>query len=202
MSSAPAPREPGGEQYRLFIAVPTPQPVRDAARAAIDALRGLGDVRWVTPERMHLTLKFLGAVPEAELPEIMDVVSKNANTFSPVVVDLSRVSAFPNVRRPQTLWLGLDGEGTAILTALAEDLDRRLEPLGFPREKKAFRPHVTLGRVRSPRGLAELASGLTKMPAAAPISWRMNELQLVRSVLGPSGPDYTVLRQFFLKTEE
>src|SRR4051812_2134053 len=96
---------------RLFIAVPAPPEVRAAAEAVIRRLQGLGDVRWVTGDRLHLTLKFLGDTPPNQVPKLGALLKEDANKNSPFVVELGGVGAFPNPRRPQTLWLGVQGEG-------------------------------------------------------------------------------------------
>lgn len=182
------------------MAVPATDAVRAAAVETIERLRGVGDVRWVRPELLHLTLKYLGATPSEKMPAVAQNLEENANTFSRVVVELGGAGAFPNERRPQTLWLGLSGEGVSSLGRLAEGIERGLEPLGFAREQRAFRPHLTIGRVKSPRGQAELSQRLRQVAAAeseAPcVEWPVEKIQLIRSDLRPAGPEYTVLRSF------
>ncbi len=181
---------------RLFIAVPTAAEVRSAAERVLRGLRGRGDVRWVTPERLHLTLKFLGETPGDRVPEIIAALEKSSNKFSPLVVELEGVGAFPNLRKPQTIWLGI-GRGER-LAGLAESVESALQNLGFEREKRAFRPHLTLGRLRSPKEVRELTQALEAVQADAVglVEWPVTEVQLVQSVLRPSGPEYTVLHTF------
>lgn len=186
------------ESLRLFMAVPAAPAVRSAAGKILQSLRGRGDVRWVTPERLHLTLKFLGETPGERMPEIIAALEKSSNKFSPFVVELRGVGAFPNLRKPQTIWLGI-GRGER-LADLAETVDGTLHVLGFEREKRAFRPHLTLGRLRSLKGGRELTQALEAAQAdpAGPVEWPVTEVQLVQSVLRPSGPEYTVLHTFIL----
>lgn len=183
----------GSETLRLFIAVATTEAVRSRAEVVLRDLRGRGDVRWVTPDRLHLTLKFLGDSPVGKVPEILAVLRKIANTFSPFVVELGGVGAFPNLRKPQTLWLGIGEAGE--LARLAETLDEELAALGFAGEKRGFNPHLTLGRLRSPKGIRELVEGLeaARTRSEAAIDWPVTEVHLIRSVLRPEGPEYTVL---------
>jgi len=116
------------------------------------------------------------------------------------VVRLGSAGAFPNVRRPQTLWIGFSGSIEPLAT-LAGQVEDELGPLGFPPEGRAFRPHLTIGRVRSGKGLSELAGRLQQV-AGDPrqpgwdLEWRVDELHLVQSVLRPSGPEYTTLERF------
>ncbi|MFN3650918.1 MAG: RNA 2',3'-cyclic phosphodiesterase [Armatimonadota bacterium] len=200
----PPPRPDAEGPLRLFIALPaTPEVVR-RAQETISRLRGAGDVRWVAPDRLHLTLKFLGDTPAGKLPEIIAGIAAKANTFSRFMVELGGAGAFPNLRRPQTLWLGFAGRGAETLTALAAAVDEAAHAAGWPREKRPFQPHLTLGRVRSSRELRELAERLRREgeAATASVEWPVEELHLVRSVLRPQGPEYTVLERFPLREEE
>ena len=113
------------ETLRLFVAVPVTPVVEARALATAQALRGKGDVRWVTGDRLHLTLKFLGAVPREKLSSIRRILAKNANNVSPFVVELGSAGAFPHVRHPRTIWMGVEGE-TGPLTTLAREVDRAL----------------------------------------------------------------------------
>jgi RNA 2',3'-cyclic 3'-phosphodiesterase len=188
---------------RLFVAIHAAPAVKDAAEAVIGRLRGAGHVGWVTRERLHLTLKFLGSTPPDKVPELRAALAKNANAFSRFVVYSSGVGAFPNLRKPQTVWLGVDDQ-PGRLGDLAEGVDRAVQPIGFEREMRPFRAHLTLGRVRSPRGLAELAHKLRAAAGEPPqrAAWPVDEYLLVQSVLRPSGPDYTILDRFPLTAEE
>jgi 2'-5' RNA ligase len=204
-SASPEPLEPGaeaGEQLRLFLAVPASPEVRQYSAAVLQQLRGHGDVRWVKPDRVHLTLKFLGATPVAGIPGICEVVRKIANEFSSFVVELAGVGAFPNARRPHTVWLGVEPAGR--ISRLAAQIDQAVEGLGFEREQRAFRAHLTLGRVKSSRGLAALTNAMNRINLSdePPTRWPINEIELIRSNLQPTGPDYTTLERFALRREE
>ena len=191
------------ETLRLFVAVPATDAVREAAGAAVGALRGHGDVRWTAIENLHLTLKFLGETPAEKVPEIREAIAKKANGFSPFVLQSGGVGAFPNPRKPQIVWLAVEGE-TGVLAQLAGEIDRAVQPLGFDLEKRPFRAHVTIGRVRSPRGLPELARRLQHAAGetVGPVEWPVEGLHLVRSVLRPAGSEYTTLHHFPLGREE
>jgi 2'-5' RNA ligase len=190
-----------GSPLRLFIAIPAPPAVRQAADRVIAGLRGAGDVRWVTPERLHLTLKFLGATPPEKVEGISAALAEKANVFSSFMVYLGGAGAFPNRRRPQTVWMGVEGEGTAALARLAEEIDEAVHPFGFDREKRAFRAHLTIGRVKSQHGLRELSArlGALESGSAEPVPWPVEEFHLVQSILRPDGPEYTPLRRYSLR---
>jgi RNA 2',3'-cyclic 3'-phosphodiesterase len=205
---------PPGSALRLFIAVPATDAVREAAAAAIERLRGHGDVRWTSVANLHLTVKFLGDTPGGRVPQLRDVLAKKANKFYPFMVELGGAGAFPSPRKPQIVWLAVGekkGE-TGLLAQLAGEVDRAVHPLGFDLERRPFRAHVTIGRVRSARGLSDLAR-LLQQPAGAcprlpagetvrPVEWPVEGLHLVRSVLRPTGPEYTILHHFPLGREE
>lgn len=162
-------------------------------------------MRWVAGDRLHLTLKFLGETPSEKVPAIVEAAGKKSNKFSPFVLELGSVGAFPNNRKPQTLWLGIGGQ-VEPLVHLAAEVEQALAEIGFPPEGKPFRPHLTLGRVKSSRGPGELARKLEHLAASqqvpAAIEWPVEEIHLVRSVLRPAGPEYTPLHRFPLDKED
>jgi RNA 2',3'-cyclic 3'-phosphodiesterase len=185
---------------RLFVAVPAPEPVREAAEATIAAFRAAGDVRWVAPHLLHLTLKFLGPTSPEKVQELVEVLEKNANNYSPFVLELEGAGAFPNLRKPQTIWMGIGGE-TGALGALAGGVDQAVHSLGFELEKRAYRGHLTIGRVKTSKRLGELSRGLQRAAEArtTPVRWPVQGYHLVLSELRPSGPEYTVLERFTLR---
>lgn len=158
-------------------------------------------MRWAPPERLHLTLKFLGDTSPEKVPLLAEILAENANTFSRFVVELGDVGAFPDLRKPQTVWLGVERE--AELTRLAKGIDQAVWKLGFEREARAYRPHLTLGRVKSSRGLGALAEALgAGVGKADRIEWPVNEVELIQSELRPEGPLYTILHRFPLRCSE
>jgi len=141
---------PEQRAIRSFIAVDLEPHVLDAVRTVQAELARAGaDVRWVRPTGMHVTLKFLGAVEPARLERVHAALVDCVGRFPASPVQVRGLGAFPTLRRPRVVWAGLTGPG---LTDLAAEVDKGLVPLGFAAEKRAFTPHVTLGRVNSPRG--------------------------------------------------
>ena len=182
---------------QLFVAVELTEEVIEALTLLQSALRawpGAEQVRWVDPRGTHLTLKFLGETEERLLPEIEAALSDNCQHFEPVALHLVGVGAFPNPRRPRVLWVGLNADQS--LAMLQVQIERSLARLGFPREERAFSPHLTLGRVRE-GCRSEAALGLERMLAGAPpvpaVEFIAAEVSLMRSVLGPAGAVYTRL---------
>jgi RNA 2',3'-cyclic 3'-phosphodiesterase len=139
---------------RSFIAVDLEEPVREAVRGLQGELARIeSDVRWVRPEGLHVTLKFLGSVEPARLERVHGAVVAAVGSAPALHVGARGLGAFPTWRRPRVLWVGLHGDGMA---ELAAHIDTALAPLGFEREQRAFTPHLTLGRVNSLRGWPRL----------------------------------------------
>lgn len=179
---------------RLFVALEPPDAVRRRLAAlAVEVRRAAGraaeDVRWVAPENVHLTLQFLGAVPEERVAEVEAALRAAAAVAHPLALELKGAGGFPNARRPRVLWAGVAGD-LAGLGALAADLGRRLAPLGFPPEERAFSAHLTLGRAREQRGAPGLAGALAHAAEATGVPWRAGEIVLFESHLSPRGPRY------------
>ena len=182
---------------RLFVALEPPEPVRRRLAALADELRrGAGraadDVRWVRPENVHLTLQFLGAVPEERVAAVEAALREAAADGRPLSLSLRGAGGFPNARRPRVLWAGLEGD-VASLAALVTALGARLAKLGFPPEERPFSPHLTLGRARDGRGAPGLAGALAHAAQAEATPWRAAELVLFESHLSPKGPRYEAI---------
>jgi len=179
------------DSIRAFVAFDPAVDVRARLLALRDALAASGaDVRWIRDDNAHCTLKFLGGVPAARIDDVAAVLRASVASVRPFEMRARGAGAFPSAARPRVVWAGLEGEGAG---ALAATIDAALAPLGFAREERPFRPHVTLGRVRSPRGAAALAAAL-----AAHASDDLGALTVARILLYASrpqagGPVYTPL---------
>ena len=175
---------------RTFIALPLPDEAKVVLRSVAQALSARVPnkaVRFVRPEQIHLTLRFLGDTNVDQLPAIMDVVDRIADGRAPILLQLDEVGCFPNAQRPRVIWVGLTGEINQ-LQALKSDLDRRLLDLGWPLEDKPFRAHLTLGRVKDERGVR----GVDWSVEVPRIAVSVETIQLIESQLRPDGPLYTV----------
>ncbi|HET7824096.1 MAG TPA: RNA 2',3'-cyclic phosphodiesterase [Anaeromyxobacter sp.] len=182
---------------RLFVALEPPEPVRRRLAAMAVELRraagrGADDIRWVAIENVHLTLQFLGAVPEERMPAVEEVVRAAASAGRALSLEVRGAGGFPNARRPRVVWAGLAGD-VAALAELGAELGRRLAPLGFPPEDRPFSAHLTLGRAREGRGAAGIAGALASAADAPGAPWRAAELVLFESHLSPKGPRYEAL---------
>jgi 2'-5' RNA ligase len=176
---------------RTFVAVEIPDHLRIAVRDSTATLRRENDrVRWVPPENMHLTLKFLGEINERQLREVQEATAEAAKEHPPFELSLGPVGAFPNLSRPRVVWIGLQG-GVEALGRLASCLENLLERRGFARERRPFRAHLTLGRARRP-GPLEGVSAVT-VPTG---SFLIESVVVMESQLRPQGAQYRVIDSY------
>ncbi len=181
---------------RLFVAVLVPDDLRPALAAAQDRLRAAGaSVRWVAPANFHFTLKFLGEVPENRVQDIQAALAKIPPECGASALTLRGLGAFPTLRRPRVLWAGVT-VGAVEMKALAGGIDDALASLGFTREMRPFSAHLTIGRVERPT--PDLTARLEREPDTEFGAMPVAAFCLMRSVLHPSGPEYTVVTQFAL----
>ena len=174
---------------RLFVALDIPESVRAAIREFAEKLRPVcRSARWVRIENAHVTLKFIGEVP-AEKAEDIKTALAGVPPRAPIKIAFRGVGFFPNERRPRVLWAGV--ESSDDLTALATAVEAVLEPLGFPREQRAFSPHLTLARFDSQTGLTPLVAGIAAAGTLEFGDTTANEFHLYRSVLKRGGAEYT-----------
>ncbi|MBI4340017.1 MAG: RNA 2',3'-cyclic phosphodiesterase [Chloroflexi bacterium] len=181
-------------KLRLFIAVELPAPVRGLVEQVLGDLsrRVPVGVRWVRPEGVHLTLKFLGETPEEQMEAIGDALTLVAGSIPPFCLEVRGAGAFPNMRSPRVAWLGLDGE-TGALARVQGRLEDALVDLGFPAEERDFSPHLTLGRVNgrlSTPQLSALARGLEEVGARAFPAFLVEAMSLIESQLSSTGATY------------
>jgi RNA 2',3'-cyclic 3'-phosphodiesterase len=180
---------------RAFVAVFPPLEVREALVGAARELPVVGEVRWVRPENVHLTLKFLGEVSDDLLDRVTEALEPVRGRHEPFVAEPSGFGAFPSARRARILWAGI-GEGSAPLRALAKDVEASLEPLGFGREDRAYKPHLTLGRARSRPVVMEAAETPSTVPG-----FGVRHVELVQSVLDSAGATYSTLATYVLSED-
>lgn len=178
---------------RLFVAVPASRAVKEAAYRLIQGARRTGaDVKWVEDHNLHITLKFLGDVERGNIPEVVRRVEEVCSKGAPFDVTFSGVGAFPASGPPRVLWLSVSDPWQG-LVSLAAGLDLELSKMGFAREPGKFQAHLTLGRVRSARGVAEAVERLRALGEGLSVPMRVAEVQVIESVLSRSGPAYTTV---------
>ncbi len=182
---------------RTFIAVELPGSVKLELAKLIDALKKprFGFVRWVNPQGIHLTLKFLGNVLPAKIDGISKVIESAAADGHRFSLDMSGLGFFPNSRRPRVFWIGMAGDMNA-LQKLQADIDSGTEKLGFPGEKRPFSPHITLARINEgslPSDLADFVKDTEKVRMENKLHIEIDSVCLIRSELLRTGARYTKL---------
>ncbi len=189
---------------RSFFAIDLPGAFRDEIGRLQARLKQSGaDVKWVRTESVHLTLKFLGDVAEETLPSLAEAVGREVEASSPLRLVMQGTGVFPNPARARVVWLGLTGDLEA-LAALQHGVEKAAAGFGFEPEGRAFKPHLTLGRVRSGRNRSGLLAELDRLKPE-PLEFMAEEVVLFKSDLRPTGAVYTPLQRLPLgskKTEE
>lgn len=187
---------PDQEKIRAFIAIPAPQEVKEfLLQETQDLRRCRAKIKWVGPEAMHVTLKFLGEISSAHLSaaqRVCEELSKDNRPFSLMVHGLG---AFPNISKPGVIWAGLLDEERAA-SGLASRLDSGLNKVGFMKEKRPFKPHLTLGRTKLREKDEELSGALRAGMDMIGPEFLVDRIVLYRSDLKPSGPEYSIIGEY------
>ena len=187
-------------QLRTFVAIETGQEVHGPAEKLITKLsRSPAQVKWVAPDKLHLTLKFLGDVPPTEINAVCNAVQRAVAGKKPFQINCHGAGAFPDSKRPRTIWIGVREPSEAI-QALQNSVDEELQKLGFPTERRRFQPHITLGRVRGGgSGIQDLGRLIDQHTEFDAGQFLVEEVVVFASDLGPQGPVYTPLSRAKLK---
>ena len=180
---------------RSFIAVDLPEETRKLLEDIQRELKQCGAaVRWVKPRSIHLTLKFLGNIQAAQVENIAQAVAREIRDQPPITLRPAGLGAFPSLRKPRVLWVGMEGE-VQRLNGIQAQVENALEPLGFVREKRGFRPHLTIGRVKDRRRLQSLVDTMATLDMEPFNSFDADEIILYKSDLRPTGAIYTKLHR-------
>lgn len=181
------------KRIRTFIAVEIPAAVRQQLAALQHSLAPHAEgVKWVDPEKVHLTLKFLGEVDEREIYEVCKRVEEVAGAWTAFECSVARAGAFPNASRPRVIWAGV-ARGATELTEIREALDDALGELGYPGENRSFTPHFTIGRVRRTSPNPNLRAAIDSRAEWQAVSFRVTEILVMASDLSSDGPTYSVM---------
>ncbi|MBI3323854.1 MAG: RNA 2',3'-cyclic phosphodiesterase [Candidatus Omnitrophica bacterium] len=185
---------------RTFIAIELPPALRaHLAQLQADLRRGGADVKWVREDQLHVTLRFLGEITETQRQAVEGVLRDVAADMAAFEARLSHVGAFPSISSPRVIWVGV-GEGGQTMMQLAQAIETALAGVGVPKEERPFEAHMTLGRVRSLRHLAQLIDRLKQPAWTPPTAFTVDHITLFHSALSSAGPTYTVLARIDLKT--
>jgi RNA 2',3'-cyclic 3'-phosphodiesterase len=185
------------KKIRAFMAFTPPAQVAAEIKALQQAIdRHRLNIKWVAPENIHLTLKFLGDITPQEIEAAGRAAAQTTATVSsPLSVTAKGIGVFPNYKRPRILWTGLSGE-TAPLFEFQKKLDANLENAGFEREPRPFKAHLTIGRIKSALDGKTLGTALDNFLNFQSKPFYLETFILYKSVLGSQGPTYTRLATF------
>ena len=179
---------------RTFVAIDLPEELKSELTKRQEHLKNVArGARWVRPEGIHLTLKFLGEISDKQAGQVTEILSL-LPPFEPLEVRVEGFGFFPNARRPRVLWVGIKG-GTPLET-LASEVERSLKALGFPREQRPFRPHLTLARFPNPRSQPQLEREISQGLSTVLGALTVRNFSLIESRLLPQGAIYRKMATF------
>jgi 2'-5' RNA ligase len=180
---------------RLFFAGDLPEKQKLAIAKLLENLKASrADVKWVSPANFHITFRFLGEVKPDQLEGLKKIGEEVGKLYGSFQISFKEIGSFPSKEDPRVVWIGVD-EGKSELCMLAQALESRLIRLGFKEADHPFKPHLTLGRVKSHKGRKELQQKL-ELPIPSFESWLLNAFSLKESQLAKSGPIYKDLFVF------
>ncbi len=184
---------------RTFIAIEIPDDIkREMAKAQEQLRRSGADVGWTRPGGIHLTLKFLGEVPETRIDEILASLGKAVEEKDSFRLEVGGIGVFPESRSPRVVWIGLSGEIDR-LAVLQASVEEALTEIGFEREERGFTPHLTLGRIKHIRSRDGWQDALNRIKDIRLPAFDVTAVSLMKSELKPSGAVYTELAKIGLK---
>ncbi|MEJ2658442.1 MAG: RNA 2',3'-cyclic phosphodiesterase [Desulfobacterales bacterium] len=178
---------------RTFVAIEIPENITSSLHELQQGLKDYGIIiRWIHPENIHLTLKFLGDVEAADIDDISGAISNAADGVSPISLKPKGIGIFPGIKRPRVLWVGLTGQ-LEFLIRLQKSLDENLRNIGFPQEKRPFKGHLTIGRIKAKMDIKKLGDALIAFRNFESETFIADKIILFKSELKPQGAVYTSL---------
>jgi len=179
---------------RCFVAVECPGEVKEKLLCVEREISGLGDMTLVRPENMHLTMKFLGEIPEDRVGSVSSALS--AIDYKAYTITVKGIGVFPKPDYVRVIWVGVEDFG--MTTNLASRIDEAVLPLGFPKDDK-FHPHITIARVKFVKDRNALKNLLQSKTGEAYGEYKAERMVLMKSILSPKGPEYSVIKEFKFK---
>lgn len=179
------------KKIRAFIAVDIDAGAKENILSIIETLKKSNtDVKWINENQLHLTLKFLGYIDETLIQTISQALTSISGNFPAFILTFSKIGGFPNINNPKVVWLGID-KGAETLIALNERIEIELEKAGLKKETRKFLPHLTLGRVRTPKNITNLTKLINETTFQITNKIKIDKLTLYQSTLTPKGAVYT-----------
>jgi 2'-5' RNA ligase len=179
---------------RTFIAVELPEDIKKQIEVLQAPLKKTNAfVSWVKPGNIHITLKFLGEVAEEKIDEVFSATEAALRDVKGFKMNLKGMGAFPDLRRPRVIWVG-GGKGEEELSGMAARIEDELKKIGYPKEKRKFSAHFTVGRVKSPKNIQKLME-MVQSKDFETEDIEVNEVTVMKSQLNPAGAIYTPLKK-------
>lgn len=178
---------------RAFICFKLPGRIISSIRGLQKSMHNSGlQVRWVRPENIHLTIKFLGNIRVSDINDIEIAVQETAVNFSPLLLSAGGAGVFPNIRKPRVIWTGIEGQRKELVD-LQKMLAEKLGCIGFPKETRPFKGHLTIGRLKGRVDSRKLAENISRVNSFTTKQFFCDRIFLMQSELKPSGPIYSRL---------
>ena len=179
------------QTIRTFIAIKLPENTITSLREVQEGIRSHGiHLRWVRPENIHLTLKFLGDIKEDNLEKITAALHESIAAYEPISLYAKGLGVFPGIKRPRVVWVGIAGQLESLI-GLQQSLEQGLEGLGFEKEKRPFKGHLTLGRIKRRIDPKQLGNALIKYDEFKSETFSAENIVMYKSELKPTGAVYT-----------
>jgi 2'-5' RNA ligase len=183
------------QSIRAFIAFELPPVIISLLQKVQQELKLLKlRARWVRPENIHLTLKFLGDLDPDDIDKIGAAMTGATIEFSPITMSVRGIGVFPGIKRPRVIWLGLGGDIRSLL-ALQGRLEEKLAGVGFPKDKRSFKAHLTLGRIKQSANPAVIRQMISEYASLSSDEFTCNQVILFKSDLKPLGAVHSKLKQ-------
>ena len=183
---------------RVFVAIEIDSEIKNKLSEYLSKLKRTGaDVKWVSPENIHLTLKFIGYIETEALTNLSRIISDAVFGIGPFSISIGNIGAFPSLKQPRVVFVCVQ-ERENNLFRIYENLDKGVEQLGIQKESKKYVGHITLGRVKSQKNISKLKNALNSGKECYFGHEKVTSLSLIQSKLTPTGPLYTRLNNFIL----
>ncbi len=175
---------------RIFIAIKVPDSIKEKIFKLQKNL-DIRNIRWVASQNIHLTLKFLGEVPEKQIEAVIEAIKSSTQKSKPFDISFEEIGGFPNSKQPRVLWVGIK-EGKDKLIELMQNLNKEFSSIGFETESRKPAPHLTIGRIKKVESLK------LKVEKIKTTSFLTEQVYLIKSELTSQGPIYTDIKEFKL----
>ena len=180
---------------RTFVAIALTHEIQNYLAGIQETLKKTqADIKWVQPENIHLTLKFLGERKEKKIEQIKEILEETVKDKTCFSLRLSHLGAFPKIDYPRVIWVGID-KGKEEIERIAYELEEQIAKIGIPKEDKPFSSHITIARLKSPLNREKLVGALKRVECAEEKELRVEKITLYKSTLTPKGPIYEVLKE-------